>query len=372
MRRRIIRLAFLACLACAVARGDYIEVRRPATVYSEPSRTSDPAFKAQTGAQFTLLENETQGGYYHVEDSSTGQSGWIYRTLVRRHAGAVPASAATSSSASTGGGFPATKCTPPYNEEPGEVTAFDLSCGLTGGAAKNSGEFVQNPVKNDLCEKGSPQPVTISDLAKLQQIVPDHGKPPKDRTFLQNLPPLAGGLKLEESDLVSYVGFLVEAHYMPQSETKPKKGKGGESVNCNSTEHVKADIHLALSDTKGRIKPKDANRIQRLCSTISAEMIPHLRPGVWNLDNLSQVIDLERPVRIMGPLFYDGSHEPCTGATPHGSDPRRIAEWEIHPIYTFEVCKFDAVNKCDPDKASSWQPLSKANDITLEQEVEDQ
>jgi len=100
-------------------------------------------------------------------------------------------------------------------------------------------------------------------------------------------------------------------------------------------------------------------------------MIPHLRPGIWNMDALTQVMDLQRPVRVSGHLFFDGSHEPCRNGTPVGSDPRRIAEWEIHPIYTFEVCTFDAVSKCDPDKPSFWQPLSKANGVNLQEEIED-
>jgi hypothetical protein len=99
-------------------------------------------------------------------------------------------------------------------------------------------------------------------------------------------------------------------------------------------------------------------------------MIPHMRPGVWNGDNLDQVIDLERPVKITGHLFFDASHQPCNGSTPVGSDPRRITEWEIHPIYTFDVCKFDAVSQCDSKNPSAWQPLSNAAGITLEEELD--
>jgi hypothetical protein len=38
-----------------------------------------------------------------------------------------------------------------------------------------------------------------------------------------------------------------------------------------------------------------------------------------------------------GHLFFDGSHKPCTGRTPHGSS-RRVSAWEIHSLYAIEVC----------------------------------
>jgi hypothetical protein len=386
MRPRLY-FAWLLCVLCPAARADYLEVRRPAAVYAQPSRTSEVVSNARIGAQLALLDADTQSGYYHVDLGPTGQTGWIYRSLVRRHSGSVPGPTTGGGSPSSGGipaagAFPATKCALPYNEQPGSVTAFDQSCGLTGTAANGSGEFPQNIVKNDLCERAAAQPVTIPDLQKLQKIVDDAGikygsshagksGPPTDRSPLNNLPALSTGLKLEEGDVVSYVGFLAEAHYMPQSEAPPKTGKGGETVNCNSTAHAQADIHLALSDAKGPITANDPNRIQKLCGTISAEMIPHLRPGIWNMDALTQVMGLQRPVRVTGHLFFDGSHEPGRNGTPVGSDPRRIAEWEIHPIYTFEVCTQDAVNKCDPDKPSLWQPLSKATGVSLMEEIDE-
>jgi hypothetical protein len=384
MRRLSVYLLGALCVASTAARADYLEVRRSALIYAEASRTSDVLSKMQVGTQLPLLEGDTQSGYYHVELGSSGQTGWIYRSMVRRHPGSVPgpSNGGASPGGAGGGGFPAAKCPVPYNEEPGSLTAFDQSCGLTGTAASGSGEFPQNIAKNDLCEKAAAQRVTISDLQNLQKLVDNTGLkygsiqagkpgPPKDRSVLNDLPPLSGGLKIEEGDVVSYVGFLAEAHYMPQSETPPKKGKGGETVNCNSTPHAQADIHLALSDAKGRITASDPNRIQKLCGTISAEMIPHLRPSVWNMDALTQVMDLQRPIRVSGHLFFDGSHEPCRNGQPTGSDPRRIAEWEIHPIYTLEVCTQDAVNKCDPDKPSLWQPLSKANGVDLQGEIDE-
>jgi hypothetical protein len=36
--------------------------------------------------------------------------------------------------------------------------------------------------------------------------------------------------------------------------------------------------------------------------------------------------------------MFDASHVPCKNGAPVGSNPRRVSLWEIHPIYSFEVC----------------------------------
>src|SRR5215831_16768308 len=81
-------LFFVFCAAAAY--GDYVEVRRAATAYVDPDRTSETAFRAEQGANLHLVESEQTNGYYHVEDPKTGTQGWIYRTLVRRFPGDVP------------------------------------------------------------------------------------------------------------------------------------------------------------------------------------------------------------------------------------------------------------------------------------------
>src|SRR2546422_249080 len=73
MRTRSVWLVLLWAAAVAAVRADYVEVRRPVAVRVEPSRDADVVFQAQTGAQLTLLDSDTQNNYYHVEDTSTGQ-----------------------------------------------------------------------------------------------------------------------------------------------------------------------------------------------------------------------------------------------------------------------------------------------------------
>jgi hypothetical protein len=366
-------LGWLLLLSHA-ALADFVEVRRAVSVRATPESGADVAFKAALGANLHLLESETTNGFYHVQDPQSGAEGWIFRSFVRRFPGDIPSSDG-SGAAAGGSAFPVNKCKPPYNEEPSSGLAVE-TCGVNGDSASKSGEFPQNQHKNELCATGAAQDVTIADLLGLQHEVDESGMPfgsffgggsgpPKDRTPLTNLPALPNGLKLEEGDVVSFVGFLAEAHYMPKSESVPKKGKGGESVNCHSTQHAMADIHLAFSSEKGRITAKDPQKQQKTCNTISGEMIPHLRPEVWNIDNLNEVIDLERPVRITGHLFFDASHVPCRDGKITNGNPLRISGWEIHPIYTFEVCKFTDSKKCLSNNKAAWQPLSRADGVEI-------
>jgi hypothetical protein len=354
----------------AVASADYVEVRKAANVRVEPNGDSETAFRAEIGANLHLMEAEAKNGYYHVEDTQTGKEGWIYRSLVRRFAGNVPEPGTGSASvhSTLGVPFPVTRCKIPYNETPQKKLSIE-SCGLQGNAEDKTGEAAQNPHKNDLCVTGVAQAIAIPDLAQLQQEVDDSGMkygnkrrgksgPPIDRTPLTTLPPVGDGLRLGEGSLVTFVGYLSEAHYSPESPSKD-----GESVNCGRSNHEDVDIHVALSSKPGRIKKKDPDRLDRLCKSISAEFIPHARPDAWDVSTLNQVSDLERPVRVTGQLFFDGSHEPCKDGKPVGTEPRRIASWEIHPIYTFEVCKFVDPKKCSATSKAAWQPISSADGI---------
>ena len=56
--------------------------------------------------------------------------------------------------------------------------------------------------------------------------------------------------------------------------------------------------------------------------------------------------------------------ESCDGKIKNGN-PLRISGWEIHPIYTFEVCKFADIKKCSSNSKTAWQPLSRADGIDI-------
>lgn len=86
----------VACLLVLVgaAHADYLEVRRPATLKAQPDRDAAVRAHAQPGNLLRLLDNGRQeNGYYHAQPGSGESDGWIYRTLVRRHAGPIPGEA---------------------------------------------------------------------------------------------------------------------------------------------------------------------------------------------------------------------------------------------------------------------------------------
>ena len=46
---------------------------------------------------------------------------------------------------------------------------------------------------------------------------------------------------------------------------------------------------------------------------------------------------------------FDAAHQPCNG-TVHGSqDPARFTSWEIHPVYSVQVCKKNSLDECPAD-----------------------
>ncbi len=90
-RRGLLRLLFLLVAAAGVAFGDYLEVSRSATIKAEPVGGSTIIARVAPDTYLHLLDEGRQTkGYYHVYQSTPGQAGWIYRTLVRRHSGEFP------------------------------------------------------------------------------------------------------------------------------------------------------------------------------------------------------------------------------------------------------------------------------------------
>ncbi|MEO6323039.1 MAG: hypothetical protein ABIT01_08170 [Thermoanaerobaculia bacterium] len=61
------------------------------------------------------------------------------------------------------------------------------------------------------------------------------------------------------------------------------------------------------------------------------------------------------PVRLTGPLTFDGSHKPCTADKV--SSPPRASLWEIHPVYAIEVCTKRTLASCKVDDDSKWVTL---------------
>jgi hypothetical protein len=107
---------------------------------------------------------------------------------------------------------------------------------------------------------------------------------------------------------------------------------------------------------------------------VTAEISPHHRPIDWDLlgrmtgTPAAQKLvkaqqklvdeDLQRPFRIRGHLFFDASHGLCKGTAPTSGNPPRRSGWEIHPVYSIEVCEFKTLATCRVDREDVWVPLA--------------
>ncbi len=249
-------------------------------------------------------------------------------------------------------------CTQPHYPTPSTSgLVIDTQCVIQGAGKEvddNPAEGDQNKAKNNFCAEEDGGAVTTTDMKDLQNKVEQdasinfgrtgsHAGPTTDRTKLQNLG------QLSEGKIVTFTGYVLKA-----------RQEGGESVNCElgkpangkkpkSSPELNAlhDIHISLVDSKATTNE---------CQSIVAEMSPHHRPVQWDQQNVDRVRKKHLKVRVTGQLFFDSSHNlPCVGGQPPSSssgNPVRVALWEIHPIYTFEVCPKGTCT------TTGWQPLS--------------
>ena len=220
-------------------------------------------------------------------------------------------------------------CTMPFK---GDRTDADDHCGIAGGG-KDVADQQEAMAKNNFCAPtGHPSDVTYDQLLQWQKAAQDHdppiGKQVEDREVIQSL---------GEGNYVSYVAWIWDAHYSDVSS--------GEKVNCNKTGNPPNDIHIVLMPDKNE---------QDECKSTTAEMSPHYRPAGWTPQKLNA---LQNPVRIRGQLFYDNSHAVCGTSRPN---PKRASLWEIHPVYSIDVCKSADINQCRKaaDDDSQWTPIT--------------
>ena len=234
-------------------------------------------------------------------------------------------------------------CVNPTYPSPAPATAptIDSQCGLAGAGVGAEGQ--QDMVKNNFCAKGTAKPITVADLTALQAKVEANpvinfgsaNKGTRKKGPTTNRAPLK---KLGEGKLVTLSKVFVLI----------ARQEGGESVNCgkNIENHaLNHDIHISLVSSPD---------VTDECSSVVAEMSPHHRPDSWTHGNVEKVAQAKLPVRVTGQLYFDSSHFPCSGGQGAGQgNPKRMALWEIHPVYKFEVCTAD----CDGD--GQWVTLDK-------------
>jgi hypothetical protein len=259
--------------------------------------------------------------------------------------------------------FP-TSCSPVHKAHHQDI---DDVCAL-GGDAADVGDEAQNKAKNNLCSTGSPTEITVDDLKTLQDSVdastlvygnrhvnPAIPPPPEHReTFFS--PGATGGNG--EGDLVSFVGYI--------AETRPGSG---ESVNCHCNGVIYNDIHVALAPHALHLQRAASNASvskrklvttqnnEALCTdAFTAEITPHMRPTTFTRPALNQLVDA-KVVKVTGQLFFDAAHHPCNGTTPGSQDPARFTSWEIHPVYSVQVCKKSSLDQCPADNPAVWKDM---------------
>lgn len=238
--------------------------------------------------------------------------------------------------------------------------SFDASCGDTGDPSAAAAKQLQNAVKNNLCATGTPALVTFVTFRNLQA-AQHPSNPPNSRTSLHSVVTTSEGDTIGEGSLVHVVAFIMKAKYSDLG--------GGESVNCNQPHEDQNDIHIALVNSATATNE---------CTSVTAEMIPHYRPRSWKPDAMHHLslyqpgsghhkytdyTTSKRPlVRVTGQLMYDASHSICKNGAPVGTNPARCSNWEVHPVYTIDVCTSahpQDNNECDPTNDSVWTPLDR-------------
>jgi len=218
-----------------------------------------------------------------------------------------------------------------------------LTCGNEGDATKDP-DKLQNRVKNNFCAPGDPVAVNFKTLLKLQaQADKKHVGHPADRSVLKDMI-TENGSPIGEGTVVRLTAFLHNAHFTKSKETS----------TCHAGKQDLKDIHIDLIPKRGA----------DLCSSVTAEMIPHFRPQEWI--GLTEVEELENPVRVTGQLFYDASHVPCRNGSK--ASPARASVWEIHPLYAMDVCVNKSLQTCPAKDDTKWKPLDK----WLEEQTEEE
>ena len=226
---------------------------------------------------------------------------------------------------------------------------IDSSCQATGTASSDT-QAAQNEAKNNFCATGVPANLNFANFVQLQQAAENAGVPfggnsslPPNRAALHNLLALSGQGSIGEGSVVRLAAFVMDAHYSNVSK--------GESVNCQHPGNENNDIHIVLGQNPVPLgqKPTEAQE----CASVTAEISPHFRPDVWVPASLNQ--NNAHLFRFTGQLFFDAAHRPCVGGT--GPNPKRVAIWEIHPVYAVDIC-VDPGNGCTVANEQNWVPLS--------------
>src|SRR5262249_21877701 len=167
-------------------------------------------------------------------------------------------------------------------------TAFDSKCGMNG-SSDDADKIAESRAKNNFCANAKDLVrVSSDDFLALQKASDDLStRKFVDRSPLHQLTTI-GGAKVGEGTVVEFVAYVLEAHYSDVAS--------GETVNCRIPGKSNNDIRIVLVQD-----PSDDP-----CTSITAEISPHYRPAGWTDETLNSAG--KHPVRVRGPLFFDGAH----------------------------------------------------------------
>jgi hypothetical protein len=218
-------------------------------------------------------------------------------------------------------------------------------------AANDAAHALQNERKNNFCATGGPALVTFFSFKKLQQKL-DQKTPeakqwtrtnlPADRSVLSDVHTTSGGDTIGEGSVVRFATWVMML-----------RGNSVESCNCETSgKNEDTDIHVVLISSSDRENTAE-------CSSVTAEVSPHLRPETWDAHHL--LLANAHPLRFTGQLFYDAAHRPCSGTPPTAASqtPARVSSWEVHPVYAIDVCKKKNLQNCKANDESAWTSLDQ-------------
>lgn len=157
MRVQALAAAVAALAVATSASADYLEIRHRANLKTAPEGDAESRAALEEGTLVALTSEQQENGYYVVR-TRDGDPGYVYRTLVRRHPGALPPDTSSpvgpapgppspddgtdDSAGSDPGGRPSMSAHL-IDVEQGAATLFEFSCGAvlvdTGG--EKNGEF---------------------------------------------------------------------------------------------------------------------------------------------------------------------------------------------------------------------------------------
>jgi len=242
------------------------------------------------------------------------------------------------------------------------------SCKCTGAPKDQAGPQIriandlQNSIKNNFAlPAGSPKPIRIADMLRLQDKVDDFSlaqlprgdrfilPSPAQRMLLRNIN-IGPNKTFSEGDVVLVAGFVLGARH--------SNLESGESVNCEEGGCANNDVHIELAAHRRDFDIDKAEQMNE--EGVVAEISPRHRPVAWDTFDSSSYRDFfkNHPVAFIGQLFYDASHKP-------GGAPDRAAVWEVHPVYAIFVCKNTTQQACSASVTdeSVWLPFHKLKDF---------